>query len=65
MANQPTHYAYYAKDVEGSDKAKWTKIGAAWPHQDGKGFSVELEVMPVAGGRIHLREVTEKEMPIE
>ncbi len=46
-----------------TDKAKWMKIGAAWPHQDGNGFSVELELMPVQAVRIHLREVIEKEAP--
>jgi len=61
MANPPTHYVYYAKDLEGTDKAKWMKIETARPHQDGKGFSVELELMPVQGGGINLREVTEKE----
>ena len=50
MANPLSHYAYYAKDIDGNDKAKWAKIGAAWPHQDGKGLSVELELMPVRDG---------------
>jgi hypothetical protein len=29
--------------------AFWTKIGAAWPHQDGKGFNIQLSCMPMNG----------------
>jgi hypothetical protein len=28
---------------------KWTKIGAAFPHKDGLGFSIELKAFPVDG----------------
>jgi len=59
------HPIYYARDLKDSNKAKWTKIGDVWPHNDDKGFSVELELMPVQNGRIHLREVTAKEAPAE
>ena len=38
------------------------EIGAAWSQQDGNGFSVELELMPVQAGKF-LREVTAKEEP--
>ena len=41
--------------VEGDGKdARWTRIGAAWAHNDGKGFSVQLESVPL-DGRISLR----------
>ena len=64
MSNQPTHHVYFVKDQEGEDKKGiWTKIGAAWPHRDGKGFSVELELIPVASGdalSITLRERQER-----
>lgn len=49
----PTHYAYQVRDREGK-KAIWTRIGAAWAHNDGKGFSVQLESVPL-DGRISLR----------
>ncbi|MCA1381880.1 MULTISPECIES: hypothetical protein [Bradyrhizobium] len=29
------------------DSAFWTKIGAAWPHRDGKGFNIQLSCMPL------------------
>lgn len=37
-------------------KKFWTRIGAAWDHGDGKGLTVQLELMPVGAGRIVLRE---------
>jgi hypothetical protein len=27
----------------------WTKIGAAFPHKDGEGLSVELKAFPING----------------
>lgn len=51
-SKQPAFIAYHVPDRE---NAYWTKIGAAWPHKDGKGFSLELELMPTASARITLR----------
>ena len=28
------------------DSARWLELGAAWPHSDGKGLDVVLEVVP-------------------
>ena len=53
----PTHHAYQVRDREGQ-KGIWTKVGAAWPHSDGKGFSVQLDAVPL-DGRISLRIATE------
>lgn len=48
--------AYIAWHVAGNeDKAFWTRIGAAWAHQDGNGLTVQLDLVPVNGGRIVLR----------
>jgi hypothetical protein len=33
----------------------WTRIGAAWEHKDGKGLTVQLDLVPVNAGRIVLR----------
>ena len=59
MENKPTHYAYHVTDrVQDGNEEKggfWTKIGAAWPHNDGKGFTVSIETLPL-NGRIVLRE---------
>ena len=48
----PAFIAYHVPD---RDNAYWTRIGAMWPHKDGKGFSLELELMPSGNGRIALR----------
>ena len=54
----PTHAAYHVRDGKGG-KAFWTKIGAAWPHADGQGFNLQVEMVPL-DGRITLRVITEK-----
>ena len=55
--NQAPHEVFV---VEGAgDTAFWTKIGAAWPHQDGKGFNIQLECVPL-DGRVTLRAAAEK-----
>lgn len=54
----PSHNAYTVRDREGS-KSFWTRIGAAWPHADGKGFMIQLEAVPL-DGRIVVRVVSEK-----
>ena len=50
----PSHVAYQVRDREGQ-KGFWTRIGAAWKHKDGEGFNLQLDLVPVAGGRIVLR----------
>ena len=57
-AKAPSHVAYHVRDREGG-KAFWTRIGGAWPHGDGKGFNVQVDVVPL-DGRIALRVVEEK-----
>ncbi|MET4493551.1 hypothetical protein [Bradyrhizobium sp. LA7.1] len=47
-------YAVYVVEGEG-DKAYWTKIGAAWAHEDGKGFNINLSCLPL-NGRLVVRE---------
>ena len=51
--NPPSHAAYQVRDREGA-KGIWTRIGSAWPHADGKGFNIQLDVVPL-DGRITLR----------
>lgn len=51
--NQPTHYVFHVR--EGDEKSFWTRIGAAWPHNDGKGFSIQLSCAPI-DGRLTIRE---------
>lgn len=54
----PSHIAYHVRDREGQN-GFFTRIGAAWPHKDGKGLNVQLDVAPL-DGRITLRLASEK-----
>ena len=76
MDNKPTHYLYNVIDQDNhNDEEKhgiWTKIGAAWPHGDGKGFSLRLNIPMVVScdTRLALREredlpVVQQSEPIE
>lgn len=56
-SKKPTHNIYVVQG-EG-EAARWVKIGAAWPNQDGKGFNVALDASPLLG-RIVMREVKEQ-----
>lgn len=50
--SKPDH-AVYVVEGEG-DKAHWTKIGAAWSHNDGDGFNIQLTALPL-NGRLTVR----------
>lgn len=50
----PSLIAYHVA-ARGEDKSFWTRIGAAWDHDDGKGLSLQLDLVPFDGGRIVLR----------
>lgn len=47
--------------TERGEKSFWTRIGAAWDHEDAKGLTLQLELVPVNGGRIVLREPSAEE----
>ena len=49
----PKLFAYHV--AERGDKAFWTRIGGAWDHRDGEGYTLQLDLVPVDGGRIVLR----------
>ncbi|MBZ9944504.1 hypothetical protein LB533_25755 [Mesorhizobium sp. BR1-1-13] len=50
----PAFIAWHVAEKADS-KSFWTRIGAAWDHDDGKGFTLQLDLVPVSGGRIVLR----------
>ncbi len=56
--NKPAYLVYTVKEGKGSDKARWNKIGVAFGHKDGKGFSIILDEKP-ADGRLTLRKAGE------
>ncbi|MDD1532695.1 MULTISPECIES: hypothetical protein [unclassified Bradyrhizobium] len=54
--NEKTQRPHSVFVVEGEgDKAFWTKVGAAWAHDDGKGFNIQLSCLPL-NGRLVIRE---------
>jgi hypothetical protein len=54
----PSHFAYNVRNGEGDDNY-WIRIGSAWAHADGNGFSIQLETVPL-DGRIARRVPSEK-----
>ena len=50
---QPTYQAYTVVKRDGQDDF-WLNIGAAFMHQDGDGFNVMLQALPI-NGKIVLR----------
>jgi hypothetical protein len=56
--NRPTH-AIWQVQGEG-DKARWTRVGAAWLHKDTKGANLIFDSFPLSG-RVVVREITEQD----
>jgi hypothetical protein len=50
----PTHRVYAV--TKNGDTSYWNVIGAAWANQDGKGFNVKLDYLPLNGAEIVIRE---------
>ena len=53
--SRPRRRVYAVRKVA-NEESRWTEIGAAWPHQDGKGFNVKLDYLPLNGAEIVIRE---------
>ena len=64
-SKQPTHRVYAVTKAEGANKGFWTTIGAVWAHQDGKGFNVKLDYLPLNGAEIVIREPKAEQAPAE
>jgi hypothetical protein len=47
--------------TERGEKKFWTRIGAAFEHEDGEGSNLYLDLIPVTGGRIVLRAPKQEE----
>lgn len=62
--NRPTYGVYQVEEGKGDRKGFWTKVGAAWPHDKGDGFSIKLTCLPL-DGRLVVRklEPAEKTQP--
>jgi hypothetical protein len=51
-ATAPTYLnVFTVEEYESNGKTgkRWTKIGAAFPHKEGGGFSIELSAIPLDG----------------
>lgn len=59
----PSHEVYHVRNWKGQDGASqrgtWTKVGACWPHKDGKGYDLVFDV-PVHAERLVARVREEK-----
>lgn len=58
QSNRPSHALWHVQG-EG-DKARWTRIGAAWLHKDKTGANLAFDLVPLSG-RVVMREITEKD----
>jgi hypothetical protein len=53
--NVPAFVAFHVREnKDPNGKGFWTRIGAAWPHEDGEGFNLQIDVLPI-DGKIVLR----------
>jgi len=60
----PTHDVCHVleADEKKGRKARWTRIGAGWLHEDGMGLSLKLNFMPIGSdGRLVVRVRKEKD----
>lgn len=46
-SSAPTHNVYTVEDRGEGEDPFWLKIGAAWPHKDGRGFNITLSALPI------------------
>jgi hypothetical protein len=44
-SNAPSHRVYAV--TKNGKQRYWTTIGAVWPHEDGDGFSMKLNFLPL------------------
>lgn len=47
-SKKPSHAIYQIIERQGAENI-WNRIGAAWMHQDGKGFNLQLNATPMTG----------------
>ena len=56
---KPSHFVYTVREGNENNSDFWTKIGAAFSHNDGKGFSVIMDALPL-DGKITIRKAEPK-----
>lgn len=55
----PTHEIFHV--VGDDDKARWTKIGVGWQHQDKDGLNLAINYTPLVEGRTVVRKIKPKQ----
>lgn len=65
MTTKPTYYAHTVKNRGKGQKAIWTKIGAAWLHSTERGYSIELEALPLDGRIVLIEPKADEATPDE
>ena len=53
---KPFLLGYTVRETEQSGKAYWSKVAVAWMHEDGYGYNVHMDALPV-DGKLVLRTV--------
>ena len=53
--SKPTHGVFHVREGKKGGKGFWTRIGAAWMHDDSKGLNVMLDLIPTGDGKIVIR----------
>lgn len=59
-AKKPMLIAYSVEEARKGRKSYWTRIGRLFSHEDGKGYDLLLNALPI-NGRIVIREETPRE----
>jgi hypothetical protein len=62
-AKLPSHRVYAV--TKNGNQRYWQAIGAVWPHEDGEGFSVKLDLVPLNGADIVIRKPKTEVDPAE
>lgn len=56
MTDKPAMYRVYSIVPRAKQEDFWLNIGVAFPHDDGQGFNIMLQALPVHGeGKIVMR----------
>jgi hypothetical protein len=60
-SRKPTHRIYAVeKPSDPNGRGYWSPIGAAWQHEDGDGFSLKLQLLPLGGQDLVIRKIKPK-----
>jgi len=57
---KPYLLGYTVRPSREDGKAYWSKVGIAWAHRDGEGYSIHMDALPV-DGKLVLRTVPDEQ----